>query len=166
MTPSLIQRLSPVPLHITDVAPVQLELARSKAKNDSELLVTRMNAEQLGYKANSFSTIVLFFLLHEMPAEARRNTLSECMRILSHGGSLLMTEYGPLPESHLLYRFPPSRWLITRLEPFLDSFWHEDLLMLLQELAAAHGKRVEMVSHAHVFANFYRVTEFKMLRVG
>lgn len=165
LTPSLIQRLSPVPLHITDVASIQLELARSKAKNNSDLLVTRMNAEQLGYKANSFSTIVLFFLLHEMPAEARRNTLSECMRILSHGGSLLMTEYGPLPKTHLLYRFPPSRWLITRLEPFLDGFWHEDVLSLLEELAASHGKCVEIVSHTTIFGAFYRVTELRISHV-
>jgi len=162
LTPSLIHHLAPVPLHITDVASVQLALARSKAKNNSELLIARMNAEQLGYKTNSFSTIVLFFLLHEMPAEARRNTLAECMRILSHGGSLLMTEYGHLPESHLLYRFSPSRWLITRLEPFLDGFWHEDTFSLLQELAISHGKRVEIVSHATIFATFYRVTEFRV----
>jgi len=162
LTPGLIHQLAPVPLHITDVAPVQLQLARSKARNDSELLATRMNAEQLGYKANSFSTIVLFFLLHEMPAEARRNTLSECMRTLSPGGSLLMTEYGPLPKSHMLYRFPPSRWLITRLEPFLDSFWHEDVLSLLEGLAASHGKAVEIVSHATIFSAFYRVTEFRV----
>lgn len=162
LTPNLIQQLSPVPLHITDVASVQLKLARSKAKHNSELLTTRMNAEHLGYKANSFSTIVLFFLLHEMPAEARRNTLSECMRVLSHGGSLLITEYGPLPENHVLYRFPPSRWLITRLEPFLDGFWHEDILSLLEELAAIHGKSVEIISHASIFASFYRVTEFRI----
>ncbi len=163
LTPCLMQRLSPVPLHITDVAPVQLELARSKAGNASELLVTRMNAEQLGYKSNSFSTIVLFFLLHEMPAEARRNTLSECMRILSLGGSLLMTEYAPLPESHLLYRFPPSRWLITRLEPFLNGFWHEDIPSLLGELAASHGKSIEIISHESIFAAFYQVTEFRIM---
>ncbi len=162
LTPCLIQQLSPLPLHITDVASVQLDLARSKAGNDSDLLITRMNAEHLGYKTNSFSTIVLFFLLHEMPAEARRNTLSECMRVLSHGGSLLMTEYGPLPEGHLLYRFAPSRWLITRLEPFLNGFWHEDVLSLLEELAASHGKSVAIVSHASIFATFYRVTEFRI----
>jgi ubiquinone/menaquinone biosynthesis C-methylase UbiE len=162
LTPGLIHRLAPVPLHITDVASVQLALAQSKVQTDSDFLVTRMNAEQLAYKANSFSTIVLFFLLHEMPAEARRNTLSECMRILSQGGSLLMAEYGPLPENHLLYRFPPSRWLITRLEPFLDSFWHEDIFSLLQKLAVSHGKRVKIVSHVTIFAAFYRVTEFRI----
>ena len=161
LTPSLIRRLAPSPLHITDVAPVQLALARSKAAT-SELLATRMNAEQLGYKADSFSTIVLFFLLHEMPAEARRNTLAECMRTLAPGGSLLLTEYGPLPRHHLLYRFLPTRWLLTRLEPFLDGFWHEDLPTLLAEFAALHGKRVEAFSHATAFSGFYRVTEFRV----
>jgi len=162
LTPCLIQQLSPAPLHITDVASVQLKLVRSKAKDDSKLLITRMNAEHLGYKSSSFSTIVLFFLLHEMPAEARRNTLSECMRILSPGGSLLMTEYGSMPKRHLLYRFPPSRGLMTRLEPFLNGFWHEDVLSLLEELAASHGKCVEIISHTSIFSSFYRVTEFRI----
>jgi len=130
LTPALIRHLTPGSLHITDVAPVQLVLAKSKARHDSELLATRMNAEQLGYKTSSFSAIVLFFLLHEMPPEARRNTLSESMRILAPGGSLLLTEYGPLPAHHLLYRFPPGRWLITRLEPFLDGFWHEQVELI------------------------------------
>ena len=162
LTPNLIRRLAPSPLHITDVAPVQLALAKSKAAEASALLATRMNAEQLGYKADSFSTIVLFFLLHEMPAEARRNTLSECMRTLAPGGSLLLTEYGSLPRHHPLHRFAPSRWLLTRLEPFLDGFWHEDLPALLSEFAMLHGKRVELHAHTTTFSGFYRVSEFRV----
>ena len=162
LTPNLLRRLTPAPLHITDAAPVQLSLAQSKASPDEMLLATRMNAEQLGYKSDSFSTIVLFFLLHEMPAEARRNTLAECMRTLAPGGSLILTEYGSLPRHHLLYRFPPTRWLLTRLEPFLDGFWHEDLSTLLSEFAALHGKCVESYSHATAFSGFYRVTEFRV----
>ena len=163
LTPNLIRALAPKPLHITDVAPVQLALAKSKAAADAELLATRMNAEQLGYKANCFSTVVLFFLLHEMPAGARRNTLSECMRILAPEGSLLLTEYGQLPRRHFLYRFFPSRWLTTRLEPFLDGFWHEELMALLEEVAAGQGKRVEVASQQQVFSGFYRVMEFRIL---
>lgn len=163
LTPNLMKSIAPKQLHITDVAHVQLALAKSKAAADGELLATRMNAEQLGYKANSFSTVVLFFLLHEMPGQARRNTLDECMRILSPGGSLLLTEYGQLPRRHPLYRFLPSRWLITRLEPFLDGFWREDLPALLKEFAALHGKRVELVSQSQLFSGFYRVNELRVL---
>ncbi len=162
LTPNLIRHIQPAPLHITDVATVQLDLAHSKSKHEKEVLSTRMNAEQLGYKADSFSTIVLFFLLHEMPHEARCNTLSEAMRTLQAGGSLIMTEYGELPTKHWLYRFPLSRWITTSLEPFLDSFWHEDIEVLLNDLGKPFHKSVEIISHQSIFASFYRVTEFKV----
>ena len=162
LTPNLIRQVDPKPLHISDVAEVQLALAGSKVEEGQQLCATRMNAEQLGYKADSFSTIVLFFLLHEMPAEARRNTLSEVMRTLQTGGSLIMTEYGELPTKHWLYRFPLTRWVTTSLEPFLDSFWHEDIETLLNDLGKPFNKSVEIVSHQSIFASFYRVTEFKV----
>ncbi|NQU56648.1 MAG: class I SAM-dependent methyltransferase [Rhodospirillales bacterium] len=162
LTPNLIETISPAPLHITDAAVVQLELAKSKASSEGALLASRMNAEQLGYRDDSFSTVVLFFLLHEMPEEARINVLSECMRVIPVGGVLLVTEYAPLPTKHLLYRFPPSRWLITRLEPFLDGFWREDIGARLNAHGKALGKMASIESDERIFANFYRVTEFKI----
>ncbi len=70
LTPKLIEAISPTPLHITDVAMVQLELAKSKAPCENALLAALMNAEHPAYRDDSFSTVVLF-LLHEMPEEAR-----------------------------------------------------------------------------------------------
>jgi ubiquinone/menaquinone biosynthesis C-methylase UbiE len=165
LTPKLTKLLKPNILHITDVATVQLELARRKNEAGS-LQVTRMNAESLGYKGDLFSTIILFFLLHEMPPEARINTLSECMRTIQPGGTLLLTEYGPLPTRHWLYRFPPFRWLLTTLEPFLGSFWELDLEKQLSELAAKHGKEVSLELNAPIFAGFYRVMEFKVSSIS
>ena len=110
-----------MPLHIADFALVQLELAKSKAPAENALLAARMNAEHLAYADDSFSTVVLFFLLHEMSQEARINVLAECMRVIPAGGTLPVTEYAPLPAKHLLYRFAPSRWLITSHEPFLGA---------------------------------------------
>ncbi|GAV20128.1 ubiquinone/menaquinone biosynthesis methyltransferase [Mariprofundus micogutta] len=162
LTPNLIRQVLPAPLHITDVAEVQLELAASKVEAGQKLCATRMNAEQLAYREDSFSTIVLFFLLHEMPHEARCNTLSEVMRTLQVGGSLILTEYGTLPSRHWLYRFPLTRWITTSLEPFLYSFWHEDIEALFNELGRPFNKSVEIVSHQSIFASFYRVTEFRV----
>jgi len=107
LTPALIDKLYPSPLHINDDSTLQLTIARTKVAG--KLAATRMNNEQLGYKDNSFNTIIIFFLLHEMPAKARRRTLSECLRVLAPEGKLIITEYASLPEKHLLYRFPPSR---------------------------------------------------------
>jgi len=162
LTPKLVSLVTPTPLHITDAATVQLDLAARKTPTGS-LKRTRMNAEYLGYKDDSFSTIILFFLLHEMPPEARINTLSECMRTLKPGGSLLLTEYGALPSRHWLYRFLPFRWTLTYLEPFLGSFWELDLEGLLHELATEHGKSITLESNQPIFAGFYRVMEFKVL---
>ena len=166
LTPKLIEAISPAPLHITDVAMIQLELAMHKAVDDNVLLAARMNAEQLAYRDNSFSTVVLFFLLHEMPEEARTNVLSECMRVIPAGGILLVTEYAPLPTKHTLYRFSPSRWLITKLEPFLDSFWRDDIVSLLNAYGKDYGKKAAIESDERIFANFYRVTEFKIATIG
>ena len=161
LTPKLSKMVGSAPFHITDAATVQLDLARRKT-GCKRLLPTRMNAESLGYKPDSFSTIILFFLLHEMPPEARVNTLSECMRTLRPDGSLLLTEYGSKPVHHILYRFPPFRWTLTWLEPFLASFWGLDLNAQLQELAASHGKAIELVSEVPIFFGFYRVMEFRV----
>ena len=61
LTPKLIEAISPTPLHITDVAMVQLELAKSKASGETALLAALMNAEHLAYQDDSFSIVVLFF---------------------------------------------------------------------------------------------------------
>lgn len=163
LTPNILKAISPHSIHITDVALVQLEKTLSKAPDKNKVFATRMNAEQLGYKDDAFSTIVLFFLLHEMPHEARMRTLSECMRVLKKDGKLLLTEYAPLPEKHLLYRFLPSRLLITKLEPFLAGFWKEDLLKTLNALGEPLGKHVEVVSNTLIFSSFYCVTEYRMV---
>lgn len=164
-TPKLAQSIAPAQLYITDVSLDQLYVAQRKTASTNPLLAARMNAEVLGYKDNCFTTLVLFFLLHELPADARRKTLSECMRTLSVGGSLLLTEYGVLPQQHWLYRNRFTRRLLTYYEPFLDSFWHDDVMALLNENGKPFGKKVEVVSNTDIFNKFYRVTEYKICSV-
>ncbi len=162
LTPRVMDCIDPAPLHLTDIVPVQLELARDKAPRPDRLLATRMNAEHLAYRDDSFSTLMIFFLLHELPPEARRRTLAECLRVLAPGGTLVVTEYSERPEAHLFYRSPVARRILYRAEPFLEGFWSEDLLALLQELAAMQGKSVHVASHQSFFAGFYRVTEYRL----
>ncbi|MDX8411406.1 MAG: methyltransferase domain-containing protein [Mariprofundaceae bacterium] len=159
--------LVPTGLHIADVADIQLHLARRKAaslKLPPPLHAARMNAECLGYKTDSFDTIILFFLLHEMPPEARANTLSEAMRVLKPGGRMLITEYTPLPRHHLLYRFPPSRWLLEKLEPFLPGFWRENRGDSMRQAALIHNKSISPGrSETQIFSGFYQVASYKLM---
>jgi len=161
----LLKLIAPNFLHITDVSDIQLNSLRKKVNGRANLLSTRMNVEKLAYRSDCFSTIVVFFLLHEMPPEARERTLSEVMRVLAVGGQLLFTEYAPLPKGHFLYQFIPSRWLITKLEPFLTSYWKEDIASILDEVGKTYGKCVEVASHELLFLGFYRVTEFRILEL-
>lgn len=165
LTQNLLKKVFPRCIHIADVADVQLKKICDKTSNDKHLIHTRMNAEQLAYKDNAFSAMVLFFLLHEMPLEARHRVLSECMRVLSLNGMLIWTEYAPLPSKHILYRFYPSRFILTRLEPFLSGFWDDDILSLLRVLGKPYNKDIEVVSHKLIFFNFYRVTQFRVIEL-
>jgi len=92
-----------------------------------------MNSEQLGYRDNSVDNIIVFFLLHEIPTATRHNTLRECLRILCPGGALIIAEYPALPDTRTLYRLPLSRYLLTRLEPFLAGFCRDDRAGLLND---------------------------------
>jgi len=160
LTPTLIRKFSRHPLYIMDVAPVQLKLARSKCRPPGRMLPARMNAEYLAYRNGVFDTVVLFFLLHEMPPQARRRAVFEAVRVLAPNGRLIVTEYAPLPARHILYRFPPFRLLLTRLEPFLASFWREDMARLVQARALEQGKQVRKTWSHDLFYHFYRITEF------
>lgn len=160
--PKLANILVPRPLYITDVCIHQLYLVRRKTQSINPVFPALMNAESLGYQHNSFTTIIVFFLLHELPADARQRVLSECMRVIKTGGSLVITEYGPLPEQHWLYRIRLTRWLITYYEPFLDSFWRDDITRLLIDSGKSFGKSVEVKTNTSIFNGFYRVTEFKI----
>jgi len=161
LTPNLAKRAGtaskPEPLYIADASRLQLE--RAQRKVDS-LSAARMNAEQLAYRDNSFDTVVVFFLLHEMPEEARRRVLAECTRIIAPGGRLLITEYGPLPKGHFLYRLAPARWLLTYLEPYLEGFWHEEKAALLAGYARNNNKELQHHSGSEIFSGFYRVDEY------
>ena len=74
LTPCMLTR-TPSELHLCDAANGQLRLARSKtAQFAQRCFLARMNAECLGYSSDAFDQVIVFFLFHEMPAYARRNT--------------------------------------------------------------------------------------------
>jgi len=163
LTPT-IAASTPAGLHIMDACTAQLELAQRKcAAIAAPLYAARMNAESLGYAPDSFDHVILFFLLHEMPPEARANVYDDMLRVTRPGGTILITEYGTLPTHHWLYRFAPFRWLLGRLEPFLPGFWHEDLDAKLIEAADRHGKHIERIGEDAIFSGFYRVVAYRVL---
>lgn len=161
LTPKLAKHIDN--LHLIDVARVQLELVERKLKAiGREATLARMNAETLEYPASTFDTAIMFLLLHEMPPEARRNTLTEAARVLKPGGRLVVAEYGEFTRTHWLHRFPPFRWVLTHAEPFLGGFWHDRLNNKLNEYAADVGKTVVVEEEVSIFRGFYRVVRYRV----
>ncbi len=167
LTPRLAEHVPPEDLHVVDVAPIQLDLARSKLKNGSDdpasmARLVRMNAEKLAYADDSFDTVIIFFLLHELPPEVRRRTLAEAVRVLRPGGRLLITEYGELTRRHVFHKVPPLRWIFGAAEPFLPAFWSEDLGASIRDRCRSYGKRIRDKLEVLAFGAFYRVVQFTL----
>ena len=164
LTPTLVKYLKDKPLYLVDVSTAQLEKSRSKLSvvEQARLVSMAMNAEYLELQDNDFMTVLIFFLMHEMPTDARHRTMSETLRILAPGGRLVITEYGTEPSSHWIYRFWPLRKLLLKYEPFLNDFWREDIITLLEDKAEAHGKNIQLLEEHEIFGGFYRVLVFQV----
>ncbi len=151
--------------HIIDVAIIQLQAARRKlnggALRNREFLA-RMNAENLAYASNGFDTIVIYFLLHELPIDARQRVLCEALRVARPGGRLIVAEYGTNADDHYLHRSTLFRWLLRTAEPYLGDFLQQDLTNLLGECAKAVKKEIKLLAETPIFGGFYRVAEYRI----
>lgn len=152
-------------LHLCDAATAQLQLTRRKTLQVGKRChLARMNVEHLGYCNDAFDQVIVFFLLHELPAIARQNTYAEIARVLRPGGSLLVTEYAPISERHWLHSISPFRFLRTYFEPFLPIFLQEDVI---ENFSAALKQNAKLLScepvSEYCFAGFYRIMRFDLM---
>jgi len=163
LTPSLLANTRNE-VHLCDIATGQLQLARRKILHFGDRCqLARMNAECLGYRDNAFDQVIVFFLFHELPAEARLKTYAEIARVVRPGGSVLITEYAETPVRHWLYRLLPFRWLLGHLEPFLPGFWREDVAEKLCSALSQNGKVPDGEPVVEFcFADFYRIMRFNI----
>ncbi len=163
LTPSLATAAATGELHLMDAAAIQLHAAQRNIPASSKpVLYARINAEALAYADDCFDTVVIFFLLHELPPDARRRALHESMRVLKPGGRLLIAEYAENEGNHLLHR-AFIRWLPERLEPFLHDFRQVDLHAWVAEAVKDSGKSLAARDEVRLFGGFYRVVEYRML---
>jgi ubiquinone/menaquinone biosynthesis C-methylase UbiE len=161
LTPKLAEHIDD--LCLIDVATVQLEAAARKlAAIGKSARLSRMNAERLRFPDRSFDTTLMFLLLHEMPADARRNSLREALRVTRPGGRFVIAEYGENRGRHFFHRFAPMRWILTKAEPFLGGFWRESLTDVLQQCGRDVGRSVMLEEQVDIFGGFYRVCRYRI----
>jgi ubiquinone/menaquinone biosynthesis C-methylase UbiE len=125
-TPKLAERVAGGgTLDVVDVLPVQLANLRQKLHPASRVSLVNRDAADLGFADASYDRAILFFLLHEMPLEVRRRTLSEALRVLKPGGRLVIVDYHRPARWHPLRRV--MKWILETFEPFAMDLWQHEV---------------------------------------
>jgi len=116
-------------LHLADIAPIQIDNARRKLSTETHVQYHQQDSSMLHFPAGSFACTVLFFLLHEQPAEVRRRTIAEAIRVTRPGGKVVIVDYHrPRKSNPLRYLMRP---VLKFLEPFALDLWEEPLESML-----------------------------------
>ena len=94
LTPRLYERLAEgASLDVVEVLPVQLENLRRKLGDHPQAQLNQGDSSALPMADASYDQALLFFLLHEQPAEVRRRTLEEAFRVVKHSGQIVIVDY-------------------------------------------------------------------------
>jgi ubiquinone/menaquinone biosynthesis C-methylase UbiE len=112
-------------LSVVDVAPIQISNIEKKLAAHENVSVHHQDSTCMSFPDDSFDETVVFFLLHEQPAEARRKTISEAVRVTRPGGRVIFVDYhGPKRSNPMRYVMQP---ILSLLEPFAMDLWREEL---------------------------------------
>ena len=139
-TEQLVKRLSPnAHLDVIDVAPIQIKNLQTKLKNQRQVAIFRQDSSALHFAEASKDAVVVFFLLHEQPAQVRRQTIAEAWRVTKPGGKLIFVDYHrPVASNPFRYLMVP---ILTLLEPFAMDLWRDEIASRLP--AGALPARIE-----------------------
>jgi len=126
-TEHLVRRLGPTgSLDVVDVAPIQIKNLQSKLSNPEHVTASLQDSTALQFADGSRDAVVVFFLLHEQPAEVRLKTISEALRVTKPGGKLIFVDYHkPVATSPFRYIMVP---ILTTLEPFAMDVWRGEIV--------------------------------------
>ncbi len=125
-TEYLVKRLGPQGhLDVIDVAPVQIQNLHAKLKDARQVTVQRQDSNNLQFEDASRDAVVVFFLLHEQPADVRQKTIAEALRVTKPGGKIIFVDYHrPVAINPFRYIMVP---ILTTLEPFAMDIWRNEI---------------------------------------
>ena len=125
-TEYLVKRLGPQGhLDVIDVAPVQIQNLHAKLKDARQVTVQRQDSNNLQFEDGSRDAVVLFFLLHEQPADVRKKSIAEALRVTKPGGKIIFVDYHrPVAINPFRYIMVP---ILTTLEPFAMDIWRNEI---------------------------------------
>lgn len=131
-TEHLVRRLGPEgSLDVVDVAPIQINNLQTKLSRPERVNARLQDSTDLHFSDASFDSVVVFFLLHEQPADVRKKTIAEALRVTRPGGKLVFVDYHrPAFSNPFRYIMVP---VLTTLEPFAMDLWRGEIADWLPE---------------------------------
>lgn len=125
-TEHLVRRLGPEgSLDVVDVAPIQIKNLQTKLSRPERVNARLQDSTELHFSDASFDSVVVFFLLHEQPADVRKKTIAEALRVTRPGGKLVFVDYHrPMLSNPFRYVMVP---VLTTLEPFAMDLWRGEI---------------------------------------
>jgi ubiquinone/menaquinone biosynthesis C-methylase UbiE len=112
-------------LDVVDVLPLQLQNLSRKLPSPQTATLICGDSAALRVADASYDRALLFFLLHEQPADVRRRTLAEAIRVVRPGGRIVVVDYHRPHALHPLRL--PMRGILGALEPYALDLWRHEL---------------------------------------
>jgi len=154
LTERLRQGLAPAAsLDVVDVLAVQLRNLAHKMAPDERVRLLHGDSASLPCPDAHYDQVLLFFLLHEQPAEVRRRTLAEAMRVVRPGGRIVIVDYHP-PQPWTGLR-PLLAMVFHAFEPYAFDLWRDRV----EDLFPA-GARPTLRKKSTLFHGLYQVLVF------
>ena len=110
-------------LDVVDLVPLQAALCRRKLRGLPQTRVRIADAADPG--DDRYDAVTCFFLLHEIPDERKRAVVDALLARVVPGGRVVFVDYHEPASWHPLRGF--MRRLMTRLEPFAESLWRQEI---------------------------------------
>ena len=167
LTQRIVERLAHgAELHVVDVLRIQLDnLARKLAPSlwrargsgppEAPVALIQGDSVALEFRAASYDRVLLFFLLHEQPALARRETLAEAFRVVKPGGRIVIVDYH---RPHAFHPLKGPMWGVFRaLEPFALDLWRDELTNMIP-----HASRTSAIYKRTFFGGLYQLVSISV----
>jgi ubiquinone/menaquinone biosynthesis C-methylase UbiE len=147
-------------LKVLDIIHNELRHARSKLlRFDGQVDYLQGDATAMTLPSGSVAANVMFFLLHELEPDMKRQAIAEAARVLAPGGKLLLAEF-----------HKPSAWPLRALswlyfktfEPFGLALWDaQDPVQQLSRMDGVHCERKTVL-----FGNYQVIVATKQAAPG
>ncbi|MGC0152350.1 rhodoquinone biosynthesis methyltransferase RquA [Chromobacterium vaccinii] len=134
---------------LTDVTPIQVELAAGKLAGLPQARLERADAATFR-PAQPQDLVCSFFLLHEVPEDKKSAIVANMLAQVAPGGRALFVDYHrPRPWQPIGWLL---KWVNRKLEPFAEALWNKEIA----DYAAEAAGRFEWRKRT-VFGGVYQI---------